>query len=385
MIYKNHWVTGLSSLLILLAVTAVDAFASKPQEKELAELRNRIKAISQQLNQDRAQHSTVRDQLTEVEIGIVELNRKLHNIRSKIENKNREVLTSEVEIEQLQRELAIQRTQLKNLIYSSYLTGRNEYFKLLLNQEEPQRLGRTMAYYRYLSQGRANEILAVQALVKQLERLKSSLESEQQELKALEVDQLSQREKLDLAREERSELLARLEQQIGSEQEELSQLERKAQRLEQLLKDLRNAMADLPPEGTFNQRFSNMRGKLPLPLRGLISARFGQAKRGTDVSWQGIFLDAKEGAKVRSIFPGRVAYADWLRGFGLLLILDHGDGYMSLYSHNQILYKEVGEWVNSDETIALVGSSGGLKKTGLYFEIRHNGKPHNPLIWCKVD
>ena len=385
MIYKNHWVISICSSLIYFALTTLDVAASESQEKELNQLRLRIKDITQQLNEDKAQHSTVQNQLAEVEIEIANLNAKLNNVRADIAQRNRNIHESEVEIEQLQHELAIQRRQLKNLMYSSYLTGRTEYFKLLLNQEDPRRLGRTMAYYHYLSQGRVNEILDVEELVAQLNRLKSELELEYEELKALEADQLSQRELLDQAREERGELLAKLERQIGSEQEELSQLKDKAARLQKLLEDLKNAMSDLPAEGTFNQRFATMRGKLSLPVNGLISARFGQAKRGTGFFWEGIFMDAREGSQVHAIFPGRVAYADWLRGFGLLLILDHGDGYMSLYSHNQMLYKELGEWVNVGETVAQVGSSGGLKKTGLYFEIRHNGEPHDPLIWCKVE
>ena len=385
MIYKKHWVTGIGSLLVCIALTALEIEASESTEEELDQLRIRIKDITEQLNEDKAQHSTVQGQLAKVELEVANLNGKLHSLRSQIADRNRNIQDSEAEIELLQEELDAQRRQLRNLMYSSYLTGRTEYFKLLLNQEDPRLLGRTMAYYHYLSQGRVNEILAVQELVAQLNRLKSELEKERVELQALEMDQLSQRDQLDLARAERSQLLAKLEQQIGSEQQELSQLKHKAARLEKLLEDLKNAMSDLPAEGTFNQRFDTMRGKLSLPVKGLISARFGQAKRGTGFFWEGIFMDAKEGTEVQAIFPGRVAYADWLRGFGLLLILDHGDGYMSLYSHNQMLYKELGEWVNVGETVAQVGSSGGLKKTGLYFEIRHNGEPHDPLIWCKVE
>ena len=385
MIYMNHWAIGIASLFIYLAGVALTAHASESQEEELDELRHRIKDTTNQLNQDKAQHKTVQNHLAEVEIKIAGLNRTLHTLRSELKTKNHNIESSEIELEDLQQTLATQRIRLKNLMYSSYLTGRTEYFKLLLNQEDPRLLGRTMAYYRYLSRARVNDILAVQELLAELNQLKTELEREYGELKALESNQLSQRELLDLAREERTGLLTELEQQIGSEQEELSQLTQKAARLERLLEDLRNAMSDLPAEGTFNQRFDTMRGKLPLPVRGSISARFGQAKRGTGISWEGIFMDAREGTKVQSIFSGRVAFADWLRGFGLLLILDHSDGYMSLYSHNQILYKEVGEWVNVGEVIAQVGSSGGLKKSGLYFEIRHNGEPHDPLIWCKVE
>ena len=315
---------------------------------------------------------------------MADLNHRLNTTQSEIRSGKAKIQASETEIERLQNELAIKHSQLKSLVYASYINGRTEYLKLLLNQEDPERLGRTIAYYSYLSRARVNDIVKVQELVTQLNRLRTQLEGEYQELKASEADQLLQREKLEVARGERSTLLAKLEQQIGSEQEELTQLERKAARLEKLLDDLKNALTDLPPEGTFNQPFRSMQGQLPLPVDGSISARFGQSK-GMGLLWEGVFLDAQEGTAVRSIFPGRVAFADWLRGFGLLLILDHGDGYMSLYSHNQILHKQLGEWVNAGDTIAQVGASGGLKKTGLYFEIRHNGEPHNPLMWCKVE
>ena len=128
-----------------------------------------------------------------------------------------------------------------------------------------------------------------------------------------------------------------------------------------------------------------MRGRLRLPVDGTITARFGQYRPGTGLPWEGVYLSADEGVEVRAIFPGRVAYAEWLRGFGLLLILDHGDGFMSLYSHNQLLFKQLGEWVGIGEPVARVGNTGGQPRNGLYFEVRHNGRPNDPLIWCRVE
>ena len=381
MTFNNFWRAGVTLLVCLLSPLI---YAADNHEEELDQVRSRIKQITSQLNQDKAKQNTVQNQLAEVEIQMADLNLSLNITQSQIQSSNEKIRASQNEIDLLQHELAVKHSQLRSLVYASYINGRTEYLKLLLNQEDPERLGRTMAYYRYLSRARVNDIVKVQELMAQLNRLKTRLGDEYKELKVLEADQLLQREKLEVARGERGTLLAKLEQQIGSEQEELTQLERQAARLEKLLDDLKNALTDLPPEGTFNQPFQSMQGQLPLPVNGSISAHFGQSK-GMGVLWEGIFLDAQEGTAVRSIFPGRVAFADWLRGFGLLLILDHGDGYMSLYSHNQILHKQVGEWVNAGDTIAQVGASGGLKKTGLYFEIRHNGEPHNPLMWCKVE
>ena len=372
---------GIAFLVCLLSSLI---HAAENHEEELDQVRSRIKQITTQLNQDKAKQDTVQDQLAEVEIQMADLNHRLNSTQTEIQFSRKKIQASESEKGRLKDELAIKHSQLKSLMYASYINGRTEYLKLLLNQEDPERLGRTIAYYHYLSRARVDDIVKVRELMAQLNQVRTRLEGEYQELKVLETDQLIQREKLEGARVERSTLLVKLEQQIGSEQEELTQLERKAARLQKLLDDLKNALTDLPPEGTFNQPFQTMQGRLPLPVNGPISAHFGQSK-GMGVLWEGIFLDASEGTAVRSIFPGRVAFADWLRGFGLLLILDHGDGYMSLYSHNQLLHKQVGEWVNAGDTIAQVGASGGLKKTGLYFEIRHNGEPHNPLMWCKVE
>ena len=187
------------------------------------------------------------------------------------------------------------------------------------------------------------------------------------------------------ARRERNAVVAALEKGIGSRQQRLAGMKQDEGRLKQLLRGIGKVVSAEPASGGPELRFGHMRGKLALPLRGSISAHFGQTRSGTDFPWQGLFLNAAEGTEVRAIFPGRVAFADWLRGFGLLLILDHGDGFMSLYSHNQLLFRQVGEWVEMGDPIALVGSSGGQTNAGLYFEVRKNGEPLNPLIWCKVE
>ena len=228
------------------------------------------------------------------------------------------------------------------------------------------------------------DIHQVEELIGRLNLRKTELEEERVELTALEAAQLSRREELEVARVERNALLDKIGRRIDSNREELAAARRNAERLERLLRDLRHALPSELPED-LDRRFGGMRGRLSLPVRGAISARFGQPRGISGMPWDGVLVEAEEGSPVYSIFPGRVAFADWLRGFGLLLILDHGDGYMSLYSHNQVLYRQVGEWIDGIEPIAAVGSSGGLKQSGLYFEIRHNGEPRNPLIWCKVD
>jgi septal ring factor EnvC (AmiA/AmiB activator) len=372
-------------IILVSGALTLPAHASDTPQADLNELRQRIKLITRTLNQDEAELNSVHEKLARVETTMSEFNRKIREVQSKIEVKTRKIDESTVQIVKLEKDLLIHRGQLRNLIVASYITGRAEYFKLLLNQEDPSIVGRNIAYYQFLSRRRVDNIMEFEALVDQLRRVKSSLKTGYEELKALQAAQLSQRKDLGEAQIQRSALVARLERDIGTNQQHLGRLKKNASRLEHLLQNLNSAAPEALPNSMMSLRFGGMRGRLRLPARGTISAYFGQLRGGTTIPWQGIFMDTAEGTEVHAIFPGRVAFADWLRGFGLLLILDHGDGFMSLYSHNQLLFKQIGEWVDTSEAIAQAGSSGGLTKTGLYFEIRQNGVPRDPLIWCKVE
>ena len=376
---------GLWCIILVSGAIVLPAHAADTPRADLNELRQRIKLITRTLNQDKAELNSVHEELARVETTMGELNSRIREAQSNIEVKTRKIDESTAQIVKLEKNLLIHKSQLRNLIVASYVTGRAEYFKLLLNQEDPSIVGRNIAYYQFLSRRRVDDILEFEALVDRLHLVKSSLKTGFEELKALQAAQLSQRKDLGEAQIQRSALIARLERDIGSNQQHLDRLKKNASRLERLLQNLNSATPDALPDSAMSLRFGGMRGRLRLPVRGAISAYFGQFREGTNIPWQGIFVDAGEGAVVHAIFPGRVAFADWLRGFGLLLILDHGDGFMSLYSHNQQLFKQIGEWVDTSEPIAQAGSSGGLTKAGLYFEIRQNGVPRDPLIWCKVE
>ncbi|MDA9982265.1 peptidoglycan DD-metalloendopeptidase family protein [Gammaproteobacteria bacterium] len=371
--------------ILVSGAIALPAHASDSPQVDLNELRQRIKLITRTLNQDKAELNAVHEALARVETTMSELNRRIHEVQSSIEVKTGKINDSATKIVKLEQDLMVHRGQLRNLIVASYVTGRAEYFKLLLNQEDPSVVGRNIAYYQFLSRRRVDDILEFEELVDQLHLVKSSLDIENEELRAMQAAQLSQRNDLSEAQIQRNALIARLERDIGSNRQQLVQLKNNASRLERLLQNLNSTAPDGLPDSAMNLRFGGMRGRLRLPVRGTISAYFGQFRKGTNIPWQGIFMDTGEGTEVHAIFPGRVAFADWLRGFGLLLILDHGDGFMSLYSHNQLLFKQIGEWVDTSTPIAQAGSSGGLTKAGLYFEIRQNGVPRDPLIWCKVE
>jgi septal ring factor EnvC (AmiA/AmiB activator) len=196
--------------------------------------------------------------------------------------------------------------------------------------------------------------------------------------------QRSQRDALETSRRERGELLADLNRDIHNTKQRLSQLKEDEQSLQELVKRLRRALAEIPSPRGPGKSFAQLKGRLRLPAEGAIAARFGMPRQVGQLKWQGILIDAPDGADVNAVAAGRVVFADWLRGFGLLLIIDHGDGYMSLYGYNQGLHKNVGDSVKAGELIATVGNSGSHSQSGLYFEIRHQGSPVDPLLWCKV-
>lgn len=374
------WITAL-----FLAISAPSGLASEATREELNKLRDQIDRLSDVLDRERAELSTLHDELARVERAMGVLNHRIHETQVDIRSKTGRIKESESEISGIDAELTDRRRQLKNLIVATYASGRAEYLKLLLNQEDPAGLGRLLAYYRYFSDSRVSEIKSFESTVDRLQRVKSGLLEEKSELEALEKAQQSQREDLSAARGQRRSVVAALESGINTGEQHLAVMKQDENRLAHLLQDIGKASAAVPSSGGAGARFGQMRGRLSLPLKGRISALFGQTRRDTDIPWQGIFMDAAEGTAVSAIYSGRVVFADWLRGFGLLLILDHGDGFMSLYSHNQLLFRQVGEWVEMGESIALVGSSGGQSNTGLYFEVRKNGEPLNPLIWCKVE
>lgn len=375
---------GLIDIFLICAALCSPAQAAPDREAELRELRSRISALQRQLDEDQQDRGTRQQELDRVERRISTLHAGLREARREIAQRNASI--SDLNTRRVTREeqLLRQRGEIARLVYGSYLLGNNSYLKMLLNQEDPATFGRMLGYYRYLSAARVAQMERLRQSLRELDEILSRLTTERQRLKEAEAGKIRQQQRLEDRRDERRQILAQLEQKISTRSGELSRLKRDEQRLQRLVKELRQVLTDLPPDISSRKPFSDMRGQLQLPVKATISARFGEPKAAGSGRWQGLLLSADEGASVRAVYRGRVAFADWLRGFGLLLIVDHGDGYMSLYSHNQLLLKQVGDWVETLEPIAQVGTSGGLRDAGLYFEIRHNGRPRNPLRWCRT-
>jgi septal ring factor EnvC (AmiA/AmiB activator) len=273
------------------------------------------------------------------------------------------------------------RAALAGQLRAAYTIGRQEPLKLLLNQKDPALAGRMFAYYGYFGRARAAQIRLIEENVARIAELERELDAEDQELAELERQQRAQLHQLELSRVERSQVLASLEAQSHTRAQNLERLRSQQAGLEKLLRELRAAVERFPLEG--NDAFARLRGKLAWPVSGRVVARFGDARAG-GVRWDGVLVATERGAAVKAVCQGRVIYADWLPGLGLLTIVDHGDGYLSLYGHNERLYKAAGEQVATGDTIAAAGDSGGSSRPELYFEIRKAGKPVDPRPWFKA-
>ena len=267
-------------------------------------------------------------------------------------------------------------------LIAAYQVGQQRKLKVLLNQQQPDKIARALRYYDYFNRARNEQIAAFTAIVEELNLLESDIQSRQRSLELSKSRLDSEQQVLQVQQQSRAINLANINASISSNDQRLRQLAKDRSELERLLAAVEKSLANITNTSDY-QPFKQLRGKLRWPVAGKLGNRFGSRRSSTSQRWQGVKIQAAEGSEVQAIHYGRIVFADWFRGSGLLIIVDHGDGYMSLYAHNQSILRETGEWINAGETIATVGNSGGQSRASLYFEIRHNGKPTNPTQWCK--
>lgn len=354
-------------------------------DDDLARLRARIADVQQRLEQAREERDEVRERLRDIERDIGAASHGLKLLRERLSTAERARAALERRQQQHRARLQAQQRQWREHLRAAYIArgGEASAIKILLNHDQPATLQRMWVYHGYIGRARARNISALRAAAQELNAGHAQLIERTRELHDLFARQSREKAALQQLLARRRAVLTELNRRIESHSVRLDRLRRDEQRLTRLVEEVGRTVATVPFPTGRGQRFAQLKGRLPLPLAGKLQAKFGTPRLGTAVKWQGIFLAAPTGAQVRSIFPGRVAYADWLRGFGLLLILEHDDGYMSLYGHGQSLYKKVGDWVEAGEVIGSAGETGGFAAPGLYFEIRHRGQPRNPLEWCR--
>ena len=356
------------------------AIGETDAEKELREVRERIEELQRSMRRDTDRRDALSGQLRDAEQNARTARERLGDVRKRLAESDARLKTIVADRERSERALREQRDVLAAELRTAYVGGRQEQFKLLLSQEDPAALGRMLVYYSYFGRARASKIAEIQGMVAKLEEAEQAETAERERLAALEAESRKELSSVDAARQERSRALRAMNAQIRTRNDSIAKLKREAASLEKLIADLRkrHAATCRPPQ---DRHLRKVRGRLTWPVSGKITARFGQA-RGGGLKWNGVMIEAARGTVVHALYDGRVAYADWLPGMGLLIIVDHG-GYMSLYAHNEQLYKAVGARVEGGESIATVGDTGGRSQPGLYLEIRRGAKAIDPVPWFR--
>ena len=371
--------------LLLLLGTTVPAQAAAPldtKKEELQQIQGRISELQSALKSAKNQQSELNKKLQAVEQKIGDQARRLRVLGGRLSRQKQQLQQLQQRRTAQEQELDTQRSLLSQQIRTAYAMGRQERIKILLNQQDPATISRVMAYYDYFSRARTEQLAQIEKLISELQETESDLISETHQLEELQAKELQQQAELKQTQLVRYEVIKALSAEISSKGQELGGLKKNETQLKSLMQRLQQELSAPPAEALQHKPFRALKGRLPWPSKGRLTARFGMAK-GAGLRWDGVVIAGQEGQEVQAVHHGRVAFADWLRGFGLLLIIDHGNGYMSLYGHNQSLFKEVGDWVQPGEVIALVGNSGGQLETGVYFSIRKKGRPENPKKWCK--
>ncbi len=372
-------------LCLLLAVVNT-GYAANPstgdKTVELESVRSQIADVKSDLNSAKSESEQLQEELQNTEVEISRATLRLKEVEEEIQKRNDRLEKLNQTIVEHEKALTLERSYLARQIRSAFMDGRSDYLKLLLNQEDPAKVGRVLAYYDYYNRARTDSINTIKDKVEVINDLSAMLVAETGQLEKLKDRQIARNEQLMAFRESRTDILDRLDKDITEKGQQLKSLLEHEQELFALINTLDKRddkiifFEDIAPFGT-------LRGKLQWPAEGRLLNKFGSSRKGASLKWQGVKIGANAGNEVQAVYTGKIIFADWFRNLGLLIIIDHGDGYMTLYGYNQTLLKKTGDWVLGGETIAYVGDTGGQTASGVYFEIRHRGKPQNPELWCK--
>ena len=356
------------------------AAISESSKQQLQEIRRNISVLQQDLGSNRKQQSQLRNKLSKLEKNIAQLSRDLRSIKSKLKRQRHAQTTLLQETHELGKKLSLHRNNLGQQIRAGYSAGQQQALKMLLNQANPAEAGRIMTYYGYFTDAQLKAVKETQRNIQQLNSAEKKLQKNSAKLESLQIEKQKRQQALNKKKDKRKTILASLNSDINNQEQKLKRLKEDEQALAKVLRNL-------PTEqGLTTQNFSELsqlKGKLRWPVKGHLKHKYGESRNQGRTQWQGVIINGDEGQDIRAIAAGRVVFSDWIRGYGLMLIIDHGNGYMSLYGHNQSLYKDTGEQIKPNEVIAALGSSGGNNEHGLYFELRHKGKPLNPAKWCR--
>jgi len=322
--------------------------------------------------------SELEKQLKNNDLSISKIAKAINNTDKQFNKTKAKIAQLYKEKQKLTQQKKSQESLLAQQLRTAYTTGQHDYLKLILNQKQTEKIQRSISYYQYLNEARIKEIEQFQKILSNLLEVTTQHQEQIETLEALKNKQNKQRIALNNTKKKRRKTLKILNRTLLSSQQQLAKLKAEENNLNNALKELESLIqTEVNLTG-----LGRLKRKLLWPIKGRTLHRFGSNKQG-HLKWKGVLIAASIGKQVKTIHNGTILFADWLKGYGLVTVIDHGNGYMSLYGHNQTLLKAVGDRVETGEPIALVGQSGGQNKSGLYFEIRHRGKAVNPKYWCK--
>jgi len=395
---------------------------NKPDQtkRTLSDVHERLESLKKDLNSSQEAHKDAADALKESEIAISEANKKLYEINQRQQENKKTLSKLQADSNATNQALAQHQKLLSGQLYQQYVYGQQSYLRMILQSEKPSQIARDVHYFSYIAKARAETIRQMQDSLTKISRLNEETAAALQQVADLKNKQIQERLELQQQKAAKSKVVKSLSQQIAAQRSEIKKLSRDEKRLAQLVERLaqiarakpkpakkvvvrknnNNSSSDeaskpsnevvasnnaLPSDDLSGINFAALKGKLRLPVRGDVTNRFGANRADSGISWKGLFIRASEGAEVRSVASGRVVFSDWLRGFGNLIIVDHGSGYMSLYGNNQAVLKQAGDNVRSGDAIAYVGNSGGNETNGLYYELRRQSRPFDPLSWSNLN
>jgi len=368
---------------IALLTTPNGVFANDSnKEQQLTKLKEAIRELRKELEATKSNRDRINKTLESTEKNIGELNKKAREIETQLKERQQKVDKLREERSELNNKKRTQENIIGQYVSAAFQLGQQGNIRLILNQEDPSRVSRNLKYYDYFVSARARKISEYTATISRINDIEPEIAYQTERIRS-NLDQLEQQKsKLKHAQQARKTVLTSLNIQINSQDQRLRTLHEDRRQLQKLLSIVIDNIADIKPRGN-TANFSSLKGKLPWPTKGRVIRKFGSNRIANKLRWEGLLIASQAGNPVQVVHYGRVIFSDYLRGHGLLMIIDHGAGFMSLYAHNQALYKELGEWVESGDVIASVGNSGGQQDSALYFELRYQGKPTNPQSWFR--
>ena len=400
--------THIASLLILVlalapAVAGAATTTANQAQDELKELRGRISAMQKKLAATEESKSEASDALRESEQAISEANRELRDLNRQARDSGAKLGSLRKTSQDTKTRMQSQQEMLGRMLRRQYLQGEPDALRLVLARENPNDMARQLHYLAYIARARAQLVDGLRRNLAELDRLTREIAEEAEAIARIAKEQATQKKRLENEKRARAQVLTKVSRDIRAQQQQIRVMQNNENRLTRLIDQLTRLVQQQPqrtqkpvqggkprtrndtvPADTGGGAFAAMRGTLALPVRGELGGRFGSPRSDGGITWKGVYIAARSGDDVKAVAGGRVVYADWLRGFGNLLIIDHGDSYMTLYANAEALLKQVGDSIRGGDTIATVGNSGGNAESGLYFEMRHAGKPFDPLTWVKL-